>query len=310
MLVTVTVTDAAGRSTSQGVEVVEQQPTPKLGLTYPTGTSESQAQATTRLFVEFPDTAMYRLFRQPGEALPAWTSTLMQAIPNHVDIVISMKDWDPAAYYPWFQAFPAARRNAGALLYFAYQHEFDQWQSASNTNGRPDPATWRARMRQLLTEAAGQPWRPWVKIGAVYMEYGLRTRADWHDLWGLNAPDQILRDVDWHGPDCYNLGPLRYRPDGEMFVQPLELARDCGDKPVIVAEWGHDRRTGEPDLDSDGSKCAAVMRGHVGYLRSQQIAPVTGACWYFNHNNTLSTPSGITRGPEYAALADLIQEAA
>lgn len=303
----------AGRATlADGTEVPYSGDAPprktlKLGLTYPTDTGESQTAATQRLFTEFPGAKMFRVFRGPGDALPSWGSSAIAAIPNHVDIVISMKDWAPQSYYPWFDSFPAARKAAGAKLYFAYQHEFDQWQSASNTKGRPDPVTWLNRMDQLLDEADGQPWRPWVRIGAVYMEYGLRTRDDWHDLWGLTSsrPD-ILRRVDWHGPDCYNLAPLRYRPGGEMFQQPLELAADCGGKEVLVAEWGHARRDTSPDFDSDGTKCAAVMRGHVDFLRAQTIAPVIGACWYYNHDNVLSEPALVARGPEYAALLGMI----
>lgn len=274
-----------------------------LGLTYPTGTGESQPQATTRLFAEFPQAAMYRVFRGVGQALPAWDSALMQAIPPHVHVVMSSKDWRPDEWPAWFAGMPAERRAAGTLIWFLYQHEFDQWKSPSDTRGRPDPALWRTRMHQLVASGEGQPWRQWVRFGACYMEYGLRTRPDWHALWGLNVPDSALAVVDFHAPDCYNLGPTRYRPSGEMFQQPLELAARYG-KPVLAAEWGHARREDTPD--PAGQVCAQVMRSHIDYLRTQTTAPVVGACWYYNHDNTLSEPGRVLRPAEYDTLQHLI----
>jgi hypothetical protein len=52
--------------------------------------------------------------------------------------------------------------------------------------------------------------------------------------------------------------------------------------------------------------CAQVIRGHVDYLAGQTIAPVVGACWYFNHENTLSVPGKVLRRPEYGVLRELI----
>jgi hypothetical protein len=281
----------------------------RIGLTNPTHKGEVDATAFGRLFSAFPHANSARVFRTPTQDLPSWTSPLMRAVPLNAEILISFKKPTilNGPFATWAAAMPNDRKEAGGIIRAAYHHEPDNWKSASDTKGDPDPTTWRQRYVSWLNSAANQPWREWTQLGAIFTEYVFRIdREFWDRNWGANVSSNRVIDhpqLDWLGVDCYNLGPLRYRPDGEMFEQFLTMAAQfC--KPVVVAEWGHVRRTGPPDNDSDGSKCAAVMWSHYEYCRTQRIAPVITMNWWYNSDNDLDN-----RQPERDALRSIAEQA-
>lgn len=250
----------------------------------------STAPDVTTMFAKFPETPVVRIFREPGDGLPAWNSALMNAIPPHVRVVLSVKETAAvlaAALDPWARLMPADRVPIDVIAW----HEPEQ-----QTGGDPTPAAFQAGWRQLLTAADGKPWRPRVRFGPAFTEYAA-TKGDnaptWYTDFGIVG---TYPGIDFVAFDIYRTGYSTYRTPVQKFAFSLGYA-DQVDKDLIVAEWCTGQRTSN---DPTGEICARSMVDQATYLATQPRAQALlhfyrGGC---NLND---------RGPEREALYRLIR---
>lgn len=290
MLVTVTVTDAAGHSTSQQVEVVEQNKV-LLGMCPVNSTSLTDMQA---VFSRFPQTGVVR-FYSAGGFVP-WESPILATIPEGRHLVYSVK----GAGLDWATALTTMPARWLDRIDFIWQHEPEQQDS-----GDPTPAVFQSEWQRIGLIAAGHPRAGRFEIGPCFTEFAARRDGEtWYQNYGVVGTYTGITRV---GFDVYNSGYpqfVNYRTPTHMWEVPFAYA-DQVNKPVSIDEWGLARKN-----DPDGTICAPVLReqfeAFAAHPRARTIAWFDRGGCYLGASPT--DPAG--RNPEYAVMADLIQEAA
>lgn len=277
----------------------------KVGFTYPTNTGENQAEATERLFKEFPNGKCYRVFRSSDQTLPSWTSGLMAKIPNDVVIIVSSKNTGCVNELPaWLSAKPARFTQP---VVFCYHHEPDQFLVKGTSSGDPSPTSFSNTWQMLVSKVANHSQRENLILCPIFTEFIARgdakksneqpvTREEWKSAYHAVLS---MSGVDMFGFDVYQTGYQNYRTPKHMWDVSLEYCREY-EKKLVVGEWGIERRS----YDSSGNECAQVMADQISYLSSQPEA--FAVAWYYNGNDVLSTPTGIAREPEHSSLGSSI----
>jgi hypothetical protein len=278
-----------------------------LGATYPTTTGEREAEATARIFQEFPDIQAWRVYYQTGEGVLNWDDPEIQAIPENVEIVVSYKDWDLDGEIEAYRNIPEERKGR---LRTAYRHEPEQWKSPTDTGGDLEPNLWRSRQYERLNRLEQENLLAVANPGVIYTEFAARKDATkptseqtWYPWFGVVANDPRIR---WVGFDVFDIGYTYNRPAEDMFAFPTWFTTQALDqvKELIFAEWGQVRKGGTTD---DGTTVTQFIRQHFDY--GMQQVNCRAMLWYWNHNNTLSGPDGILRQQEYYLFGDMLDEA-
>lgn len=233
---------------------------------------------------EYGDPAACRIFSPPGSGLKPWTSGILAALPKDSVLVYSIKDW-PVDVYGWMSSRPSTLTTP---YYFCLDHEPEQ----GTTAGDPSPATYQQEWRELIAQVANHPRRKEMRLLPIFTEYYAKRNASWLADFGQVAG---WAGVDAIGFDVYDLAYSSYRTVTDRFALPLAEARRVR-KPLVLAEWGIDRKTA---IDPDGSVAAKNMRDSVTYLRKQPDVPYV--TWWHDSNNALWD-----RPAEKQALKDLI----
>lgn len=235
---------------------------------------------------KFPDTKYIRLFSSTG--LPGWASSYLSIPPADATLHISFKSW-PQNVAAWLDGRPTNRRTP---FYLTLDHEPEQQDS-----GDPTPAQFQQEWRELIAALQGHPRRGEVLLTPVYTEYAATKGSNasrWYPDFGVVSS---YEGVDATSFDIYNTGYSTYRSPEQMFGFALAHAR-AHSKPLVVAEWGIERKGADASGSNAGTQCAQVMRDHATYAAAQGIR---GLSWFYRGNCHLDN-----RLPERQALTDLI----
>lgn len=264
-------------------------PQTRLGMCPVNSTSVTDIRA---VFQRFPATKTLRFF-SAGNFVP-WDSPLFAAIPAGVHLVYSVK----GVGLNWQQAFTTLPTRWFGLIDFIWQHEPEQQDS-----GDPTPAVFQAEWRKIGQAAAAHPLNDKFRVGPCFTEF--RARADgetWFNQFGVVG---TYEGINRAGFDIYNTGYpqfTNYRTPAHISEIPFAYADRTG-LQVSVDELGLARKN-----DPNGTICAQSLPGIYERLQTR-CRTVTwfdrGACYL---GDSPTDPAG--RRPEYAVMADLIEEAA
>lgn len=280
MQVTVTVTDRAGHSTSQQVEVVERSAL-QVGWSPPNSTVTD----LTAQLAKFPGTKFVTLYSGPGGGLPSWTSGILPLVPADATLSLSIKDW-PVGVAAWLSARPTGL----PPFYLTLDHEPEQQDS-----GDPTPAEFRQEWQELIAALAGHPRRAEVRLMPTFTEYAATeggNAATWEANFGVVSG---YAGVDAVGFDIYDTGYPSYRTPQQAYGFALSHAAKYG-RDLIIRERGIARKGTD-----DGTQVARNMRDQCAYLAANPR--VRGWSWFYRGGQILDT-----RLPEKQALTDLIGE--
>lgn len=278
---------------------------PKFGFTYPTVTGENQITAFRRIRAQFPNMQLWSHYYN-GTDLPAWNEPWFVEADDDVIFLISIKHTNVNDIGNRIAQMPTTLR--GRVFIFLH-HEPDQWRSASDNRGDPDPTTWKNRQITFANLRATATWRNWIQHWVCFTEDRWRTdRTFCENNWGNVI--QVCPSIDGVAFDCFNIGRSITRVGSDIFGVPLEKARDW-QRPLIIREYGQVVPTDTPD---DNQAVADRIRENWAYAKSQhQIDKIFfGIVWYYNHNNTLEDPSGTRPGRPIteAAITEIMADAA
>jgi hypothetical protein len=238
---------------------------------------------------KFPGTKFMRLFSSGG--LPSWTGSYLNLVPADVTIQLSFKTW-PQDVSAWLTSRPANRRTP---FYLILDHEPEQ-----QDGGDPTPAQYKQEWQELIAALRGHPRRGEVLLTPTYTEYAATkgsNAARWYPDFGVVSS---YEGVDAVGFDIYNTGYNSYRTPEQMFAFALDHARSH-ELPLVVAEWGIERKGPDASGPNAGTQCAQLMRDQAHYLAGQPEA--RGLAWFYRGGCNLDT-----RAPEKQALTDIIGE--
>lgn len=249
-----------------------------LGWSIGGGTSAGLQQQTAA----YGPPAVVRVFSPPGSGIKPWGTGLLAEIPKGSILVYSIKDWD-AATWPqrirdWMTSRPVTMTTP---YYFCLDHEPEQ----GPTKGDPDPVAYKKEWSELAAAVRTHPRRKEMRLLPIFTEYYARRNASWWNDFGIVAS---WSDVDAIGFDVYDLSYSTYRTEVDRFAIPLQHARRPEvKKPLIIAEWGIDRKT---SIDPDGTLAAQEIRQSMEYLRKQSDAPYV-AWWHDSENALFDQPN-------------------
>lgn len=219
--------------------------------------------------------AVIRLFSPPGSGIMPWTSAVMSAIPRNAVLIYSIKDW-PTNVRNWLTSRPSTWNTP---FYFSIDHEPEQGTSA----GDPDPACYKQEWGELIAQLDGHQKRDQIRLLPIFTEYYAKRNAStfWNDF-GVVASYSGIEAIGFDVYDGSSTLALPYRTPVERNAVPLQYARRPEvRKPLIIAEWGIERRT----ADTDGASAAKAVRDNMAYLRKQSDVPYVS--WWHQAGDAL-----------------------
>lgn len=281
---------------------------PMVGTTYPTVTEENipKGAAFARIMVELPGLQLWSVYYDDDD-MPNWTGEDWFD-PEHEGIrwfVLSFKTANVNLVATAMATMPAHLRGRVIVI---LHHEPDQWRSTSDNRGDPSPAVWKQRQVDFANLRDGAVWENWIQFWACFTEDRLRTaEAFWRSNWGswMLANASLFDGVAW---DVFNIGRSVTRTGAEMFTQICAFNREGGWTRIMVREWG---QVTPVDSPVDSSQVADAVANHYLWMdqNAQDLNPMM--VWYYNHNNTLTDPSGQRPGrPQtLAVIRECIEDA-
>lgn len=216
---------------------------------------------TAQMLTQYPGTTAVRLFRSPGQGLPAWTANPIAMVPAGVHILLSWKDW-PYDLDSWLNDMPTSRQGTVTLT---YRHEPEQGVDQGDLPAADFIDDWE----EIVDYLDDHPKRSWIKLAPIYTAYwATHGGHDWHDFW----PSSAAAGIDAIGWDVYNDSTTVYNSPAAKLEIMNEVAAETG-KPWFIGEWGSPRITSDPT----GAGCAAWMTAMADQMTADGC---THACFF------------------------------